>query len=118
MRVLASVYLGARRLDSFGPFLWPISPSRLPPSLLRYWTTGLGRALNLIADSTDGRILDNVFRPTDFTVRRTTQSVVGRKLCLPGRPDEPLTAMWARQAYFFRFLAHSELPHLSVEPSG
>jgi len=59
----------------------------------------------LIADSSNGRILDNVFRPTNFTMRWTTQSVVGRKLRLPGRPDEPLTAMWACQAHFFRFRA-------------
>jgi hypothetical protein len=67
-------------------------------------------ALNLVTDSADSRILDNVFRPSDFTVRRATQYVVRRKLCLRRRPDEPLIATRARQAYLFYF-AHFEFPH-------
>jgi hypothetical protein len=69
------------------------------------------RALDLITDSADSRILDNVFRPTDFAVRRATQYVVRRKLRLPRRPDEALIATRACQAYLFYFLAHFECPH-------
>jgi hypothetical protein len=76
-------------------------------SLLRNWTTCLLRSLNLITDGTNSRILYNILRPADFTVRRTAQYVVRRKLHFPGWPDQPLSATRACQAYLFRLLAHS-----------